>query len=903
MRSFIPALPLLVLCCLLAACGGSDDDKEPVEPEPIIEEQPEPITTSTIQGSIKVASNIIKDSDLNDRNTPLVDNSSLSKAQEVSNIVTIQGFATATPTSEFGSSSEDRFFNTTDADDYFLVNLQANQLVQLQVVNYDPDTSDTFYSGDLDLYLVNYQSGDSYASYGSGEFETLIVPEAGLYYINVHAFYDASRYVLSIRQPNSANMSELSALSTQISDSEFVANEVIIQFNDNLQTASTDKALSNLHPRHAGKSRPTLATLSDTVSSQASVQGTGSSMLSLANRYPKAYEKLMTIRKMKTLARSKSVKSVSLNFLRKAMRVPADPHYQYQWHYPAMNLPQAWEITTGTPSSGSVVVAVIDTGIISSHPDLSNQLVPGYDFIRDDENSRDAESGIDSNPEDPGDSTDLGNSSWHGTHVAGTIAAQSNNNVGVAGVSWGAKIMPLRVLGQFGGNTYDIMQAMLYAAGLDNDSGTKPAKAADIINLSLGGGGFSQIEADLYKAIHDQGIIIVAAAGNENSGIAAYPASYNGVISVSATNFNKQRAPYSNFGANIDIAAPGGDLTRDANRDGLPDGVASTLADDSSGTPKPIYAFLQGTSMASPHVAGMFALMKAVHPELAASRAIELLETGHLTDPAGITGRDDIYGFGTANALKAVQAALAEANSEDTPEPPVILQASPASLNFSSDTLSSSLRISNEGSGSVSLLSVVNNIPWLSVTEQSSSNPDILAQFSILADPENLSTGFYFGALEFYFDNAPPLKVNVNLTVGLEDTGGSLSRIYVNLYDIDQELVVDWQQARENRFSELVFNFNNVPQGQYIIVAGTDIDNDNFICQLAEGCAVYPPSSQISPINTQEPGTVEIEMTANVLSSQEITSNAHFSQFAGKGATALPAEDSAFKRKKVIQIQ
>ena len=323
------------------------------------------------------------------------------------------------------------------------------------------------------------------------------------------------------------------------------------------------------------------------------------------------------------------MEAASLNYYVRPLAVPDDVYYNRQrWHYEMINLPAAWERGLGD----GVVVAVVDTGIRRNHPDLSSQLVTGYDFVRNLGQAGDG-NGIDPNPEDPGDSNDGSPSSFHGTHVAGTVAAASNNSAGVAGVAWNAKIMPLRALGIGGGTTYDVQQAVRYAAGLPNDSGGVPARPADVINLSLGGGGFSSVDQAVYAQVAEKGIILVSAAGNQSSSQFSYPASYDGVISVSAVNINKARASYSNFGSRVDIAAPGGDSsTRDVNGDGVPDLILSTSADDSNSFGiRDSYALLQGTSMASPHVAGVVALMKSIYPALTIGDFEEL--PGAVTTP------------------------------------------------------------------------------------------------------------------------------------------------------------------------------------------------------------------------------------------------------------------------------
>ena len=326
-----------------------------------------------------------------------------------------------------------------------------------------------------------------------------------------------------------------------------------------------------------------------------------------------------------------------------------------------------------------MIVAVIDTGVLLAHPDLDNQLTTGYDFISNVQQANDGD-GPDPDPNDPGDLAFGGSSSFHGTHVAGPIAAESDNAQGVAGVAWQSRIMPLRVLGIDGGTPFDVIQAVLYAAGMTNQSGTLPLQPADIINMSLGSNFSSQSEQAIVDQVRAAGVIVVASAGNDASDIPSYPAAYNGVVSVAATTILNSAAPYSNFGATIDVAAPGGYNATDLNGDGIGDGVISAMGDDGSVGPVQFgYAALSGTSMAAPHVAGVAALMKAVHPNLTPDEFDNALAAGDLTDDLGTPGRDNIYGFGLINAQMAVLAALALATGQGS-NPGPILTASASNL-------------------------------------------------------------------------------------------------------------------------------------------------------------------------------------------------------------------------------
>ena len=315
---------------------------------------------------------------------------------------------------------------------------------------------------------------------------------------------------------------------------------------------------------------------------------------------------------MNRLRKDPNVKYVEIDKRMRPNFVPNDPLYaSNQWHYfeaaGGINLPAAWDQSTGA----GVVVAVLDTGI-TQHSDLNTNVVPGYDFIHVAADARDGD-GRDPNPADEGDwelAGDCGtgsaasDSSWHGTHVAGTIAAVTNNGVGVAGVAFNAKIMPVRVLGRCGGYSSDISDAIIWAAGGAVAGVPTNPNPVQVINMSLGGTG--ACGAATQSAINfavAAGVVVVVSAGNDNLDAAgAEPANCDNVIAVGATGRAGGRASYSNFGASVDVSAPGGSGT---------DSVASTFNNGKTIPTTEGYAGYKGTSMAAPHVSGTVALMQS----------------------------------------------------------------------------------------------------------------------------------------------------------------------------------------------------------------------------------------------------------------------------------------------------
>ncbi|GFN30358.1 S8 family peptidase [Paenibacillus xylaniclasticus] len=284
--------------------------------------------------------------------------------------------------------------------------------------------------------------------------------------------------------------------------------------------------------------------------------------------------------------------------------IPNDVLYrEYQWNLPTIETEKGWKVGKG---SDSVIVAVLDTGVQGDHPDLQGRLVKGTNIVTEDEA-----------PED-----DVG----HGTHVSGIIAASVNNGEGVAGLSWYNKIMPVKVLDSSGaGSTYSVAQGVIWAT----DHGAK------VINMSLGNYAQADFLHDAIKYAFDHDVVLVAASGNDNTERPGYPAAYPEVFAVGATDKNSKRATFSNYGDYIDVAAPG-------------DAIASTY-------PGNQYAALSGTSMASPHVAALAALIRSINPELKNTEVMDIMRQTALD--LGTKGKDKYYGYGQIDVKKALHAA------------------------------------------------------------------------------------------------------------------------------------------------------------------------------------------------------------------------------------------------------
>jgi subtilisin family serine protease len=298
--------------------------------------------------------------------------------------------------------------------------------------------------------------------------------------------------------------------------------------------------------------------------------------------------------------------------------VPNDPGYTRQSYLNNIQAPSGWDYSTGSPA---VTIAIIDTGVDLTHIDLAGKIIAGYDFIDNDSSPQDA--------------------NGHGTMVAGVAAAMTNNGAGVAGVSWGAQIMPLRVLDAAGNGSYNnVAQAVIWAT----DHGAR------VINLSLGGSNYSSILADAINYAVAQGVVVVAATGNSGLGTVFYPAALPGVIGVGATDLSNRLASFSNTGAGVDLVAPGVS-------------IYSTY-------PGNMYSDLNGTSLSAPQVSGFAAILLSMPSMQFSSDVVNLMESTALD--LGASGWDSQYGYGLiqiGDALSSISQPLPTVTTVSSPTP------------------------------------------------------------------------------------------------------------------------------------------------------------------------------------------------------------------------------------------
>ena len=588
-------------------------------------------------------------------------------------------------------------------------------------------------------------------------------------------------------------------------DAPFVPGEVIVKFKPRLAGQLRAQALAG-----------TLEPIRDLP-----LKDVGLYRLAPSLRAQSADLKTDTLSLVAQLSARDDVLYATPNYLLSATAEPDDPLYAQQWHLRAINLPAAWDQTTG---SADVTVAIVDSGVVTTHPDLEGKLLPGYDFV----NSADSGDG-DGRDGDPTDPKGIS----HGTHVAGTVGAATNNGLGVAGVSWGARILPVRVLGtddngDANGTLADAIDGILWSVGERVPGVPDNPNPADVLNLSLGGPFLcSDAEAlqDAFDRTNAAGAVVVVAAGNDDDDASNYtPASCGNVIAVGATTIENKRARYSNYGARVDVMAPGGDTSTDIDNDGEPDGVLSTVRPSAAGSGG--YAYFQGTSMASPHVAGVAALLKGVRPSLSTADVRDILTA----TAAPLTDSSCKPGCGAG----LVDAAAALATLATPAEPDFALSLSPASVSLSADAPTDvTVLVSRSGDLAGAVAFSVSGLPGgLSASFAPSSTTGDSVQLTLTADAD--LSGEYtlqVQGVSGSVSKTVPLSVSVvgkkppEPTVDISGTYVFACPVSANPCYVDK---VPFTQVKTSGLSA-DYTVPDVPAGDYYVGGWNDLNGNGVV--------------------------------------------------------------------------
>lgn len=427
-----------------------------------------------------------------------------------------------------------------------------------------------FLQGQTQLILTSTSPGDK-LSFTS----THLPSETKISFVELASSTEIPTLAILLPKPNSE---ELHSTQEGEPQAEYVADQVLVKFEESISTEQLDKYL---------------ITINGSIISQ--IPELGVSVLSVP---------IGQAGKVNNEINSCSCAVFAeLNYIVSATDfIPNDPDWLNQYDLVAINAPQGWTLTTG---ANSVTIAILDTGVDLSHPDLFTKILPGYDFVNNDAFAQD----------------DHG----HGTHVAGIAAALINNGIGIAGVDGGASILPVKVLDAYGNGSYsNVAAGIIWATN----------NGAQVINLSLGGAKPSFVLEDAINYAHERNVILVGASGNSGVGTVLYPAAYPFVIAVAASNSTNKWASFSNYGPEVDVTAPG---------------VMIYSAYPGGG-----YGYRSGTSMAAPHVSGLAAILMGI-PGIDPVLVQSIIESSSLD--LGDNGWDEYYGYGLIQMDAAIQLA------------------------------------------------------------------------------------------------------------------------------------------------------------------------------------------------------------------------------------------------------
>lgn len=886
-RLWLPRLAVWLAPLVLAACGGgsggsaSDGTSTSAVTRPPVR----------IAGSVSLASQLAIDWDLNDGNqSGRRSNDEPTSAQPLDTPVLLAGTVNQPGSGPAGASQVEG-----DVNDWFSADLSVGQTVEIEVGG-DEQTND------IDLYVISAdQTQLGYSDSGSSHYECVRINNNGRYLINVHAFRGAAVYNLRIGPAGTAGSCSNQASALSFNPQELLAVPAKATIAPARATAGSGRATALAVPLPASATQAGVQT--------AAGSGTGPQLLKLPQgraAMAQGLNKLtgrvtargiaapagsltatetvpagvMTLQYAKQLQTGGGYLGVHPNWRMdlQALRgtfPPNDPSYPLQrWHYDQINLSSALNRlgSLNVPGAKTPIVAVIDDGVMLDHTELYSQLTSAGRSFLTNVNPGDANSANGDNPATRADSP-----MFHGTHIAGLIAASTFDGRFGASVAPMAQIMPLRVFQPgHGASTLDITNAMLYAAGLPNNSGMVPARRADVINLSLG----SDVSCPVaYQNAVDQvraaGVLVVAAAGNSSRNdqgrriAVGAPANCRGVISVGAIDVNKKLTYYSNSGSALSLVAPGGDSsTGTINAAGGVNSIYSTIGTfTSAGQRQSSFGPMEGTSLSTPHVTGVLALMRHVNPSLTPAQVDALLASGKLTDDLGAAGRDSDFGHGLINARKALDAALdLLATAPVVQNHPIVV--TPVSLDFGAFRSSATLELKANGPTTESVTSVRSDSPAVQITSARTDNSG-QGTYTLQVDRSLLPVGT--SVMRVIITINPSRTLTVGMSVTRPDNSGNTTTanrsgpVYVVLIDPDRNEVVDTVQATLTPTGRYVWSYAGYNRPRVSVIAGSDLNNDFFICQQGEPCSTLlgrgSTESQALSLNAGSRSNIDLMIT------------------------------------------
>jgi subtilisin family serine protease len=752
-----------------------------------------------------------------------------------------------------------------DTEDWFKFTSAPNLAITLQnegLIYEDlPDNPGSFYccetdSMDIDLLLYNEDgtlADFTYTSNSTATRQTIALPNSGIFYAVVKANEGHAKYVLTFGS-NVTGASSFSSPKDNFAKNRFISYQ---PFGPDYEYNQADAVKIDIYPDDSVKAK------FNEINDRGFV-GLRRFNFSIDNEYKKlfgsSYLDLETfnpdqaeyIKHWKVLQYYRNLyPRLNLEFDTKAsaMNFTKDPAWNYQWNLQQIGLETA--LTAIGQETKDVAVAVLDSGSPSTDSTAYTTaafLPGGYDFVPFGNSS----DGDDYDP-DPTDATAASDS--HGTHVGTTIAALNDgNNINGFGIG----VVPVRVLGGDGtGFVSDIIQGLLYAGGLPNASGVTYSETIPIkvINMSLGStgsscaGGYQGAINDLYE----RNISIVSSSGNSGTEVYGSPSSCNNVISVAATEATGNRAYYSTFNDLVDIAAPGGDLGADANADGYSDGVLAFGSNED-------LAFFQGTSMASPHVAGAIGILYALVPELLSTQVDALIIDGHLTDDIGEEGRDNEFGYGLLNINKAVTRIIDEEGLDFT-----YGSISPGSINLGKQLDAYDIDVTKVGDGELSVSSVENDIPSAITISEIDVDDNGFGKYRLNLDRSLLPDGLYSTRTKVTFSNENVQTSTATLQIGDDRERPYVQYVSTYLWQIDEGAGVRtlyFGDDGEMTDGTITFNAPDIPDGQYQYWFFSKLDN--FIIDVGELVAIYPGSGSSETYINLDGEDVDINVTLEV---------------------------------------